>query len=319
MDPFSLRLAGALLGYPLVGALALAGLRVGLRARRRVFGFALAALVLSIPFWLPKDAAVWRFFLALSSVLLFARLWEATEERPASPLSLSTPGRFSLFLFSIGDLQFSTNDAERKQARRAGLFRLGRAGLKLAALALLLVVLSALPTLADSALPRAAWCLLAAYCASTAVSDVLSGATMALSGHREAEVFQSPLIARSPIDFWSQRWNLMFRNAAYRLIFVPAGGRKRAVQASILVFAFSALLHEYLVVAALGHTGGHMAAFFSLQGAATLLNAWARRRTERRMPRPLGIALTWAWMLLTSPLFFVPILEIFPLETLRLW
>jgi D-alanyl-lipoteichoic acid acyltransferase DltB (MBOAT superfamily) len=183
----------------------------------------------------------------------------------------------------------------------------------------LLSLLSWWPGLPGEQLPFAAWCLFSAYCASTGLTDFLTGLLMLTSGYRASEVFQSPLLARSPIDFWSQRWNLLFRNAAYRLIFVPSGGRRRPWVGTALVFLFSAVAHEYLVLAALGSTSGHMTAFFVLQGLATQANAWVRKRTRRRMPRPLGIGATWAWMLLTSPLFFVPILDILPLEQLTLW
>jgi hypothetical protein len=319
MDFPTLRFASALLGYPALMVLAHAALLRGEQVRRRVFGALLVLATMSLPFLLPTEAVIARFFMALASVLSLARLWEATEGKPASLDALSTPTNFALFAASIADLTFSETAAERALARRNGGKRLLRCAAKLVALAVLLAALSTWPAVVTQPLPLVAWCLWSAYFSATAVADALSGGLMVLSGHRAAEVFQTPIIARSPIDFWSQRWNLMFRNAAYRLIFVPAGGRKRAALGSALVFGFSALVHEYLVVAALGHTGGHMAAFFALQGVATHLNAWSRKRTERRMPRPLGILLMWGWMLLTSPLFFSPILEIFPLDLLRLW
>jgi D-alanyl-lipoteichoic acid acyltransferase DltB (MBOAT superfamily) len=184
---------------------------------------------------------------------------------------------------------------------------------------LLLALLSRWPSIDQNWAPLAMWCLLAAFCATTGIADALTGTVMLLSGQRATEVFRSPLLARSPIEFWSQRWNLMFRNSAYRLIFVPAGGRKRPGLGAALVFAFSAALHEYLVVATLEHTEGNMAAFFGLQWAATLVNQWARRRFGKRLPRALGMTLTWAWMVVTAPLFFAPILEIFPLDWLRSW
>jgi hypothetical protein len=279
----------------------------------------LSVLVGSLPFWLPTADVLPRFFAALAAVLVLARIWETARDGSAHGAAPRDVERFAWFFFSIADLEFTNDDPSRSRARRAGGRRLARATLKAACLTLLLVLLSAWPALAEHWALLVIWCLIASFCAATGAADALTGLLMLVSGQLAAEVFRSPLLARSPIEFWSQRWNLMFRNSAYRVIFVPIGGRRRPVLGTVLVFAFSATMHEYLVVATLLETGGHMAAFFGLQGLATLLNQWARRRFGKRLPRPLGIALAWAWMVVTAPLFFTPILRIFPLEWLRLW
>jgi hypothetical protein len=83
------------------------------------------------------------------------------------------------------------------------------------------------------------------------------------------------------------------------------------------VFLSSAVVHEYLVLAALGRTSGHMFAFFMLHGAATLLTG--SRRTPWPVPRGVAVLLHSLWLVLTAPLFFAPLEEIFAVRYWRLW
>jgi D-alanyl-lipoteichoic acid acyltransferase DltB (MBOAT superfamily) len=141
------------------------------------------------------------------------------------------------------------------------------------------------------------------------------------TGVRIGPMFDAPLLARSPRDFWSRRWNLAFRNLMHRLVFEPIRARGFPRLGVALVFALSAAIHEYLVVAALGRTRGHMTAFFLLHGLATLADGTlARLRGGRRLlPRPLAIAAHLVWFLATTPLFFAPVLEIYSVHRWRLW
>lgn len=305
--------------FPLVLLAAHALCRSGPPAKRIGSASVLSALVLSLPFWLPPSLVVPRFFVSLVAVLGGVRVWETAYDRTVDGRAPRELARFGWYFSSVADLEYGTDHATRASARRLGALRVARGLLKGTCLLLLLWLLSSWPALEAHWPLLASWCLFAAFCAATGATDLLTGTSMLLSGHRAAEVFRSPLLSRSPIEFWSQRWNLMFRNSAYRLIFVPAGGRKRPVLGAVLVFLFSAVMHEYLVVAALSHTHGHMTLFFGLHGAATLLNQWARSRFRRRLPRPVGMTLTWALMVLTAPLFFAPLLQIFPLAWLRSW
>jgi hypothetical protein len=314
-----LRAAPVVATFPILAAATHLFARTGGTPRRVGAAAALSLWVLSLPFWLPAQEVVLRFFVALAAVLALARVWETARDASVHGAAPSAPGRFAWFFLSLADLEFSNDRVGRARVRRDGVRRLLRGMLKAVCLLLLLWLLTTLPAVGDHWTPLVVWCLFSAFCAATGAADLLTAAVMLLSGHRTIEIFRSPLLSRSPIEFWSQRWNLMFRNSAYRVIFVPVGGRRRPVLAAVLVFAFSAVIHEYLVIAALERTGGHMAAFFGLQGLATLLNQWARKRFGRRWPRALGITGTWIWMVITGRLFFTPILHIFPLSSLRLW
>ena len=158
------------------------------------------------------------------------------------------------------------------------------------------------------------------FCLAAAL-DLVFGAVAWLTRAWVGEVFDNPAAALNPREFWSQRWNLVFHNLALRHIFKPLGGRRRFWRAGLSVFLFSALLHEYLVVAALGHTRGHMSAFFALHALATLgYTALHRRRGGAPLlPRPLALLAHQAWLWATGFLFCAPLVEIFPpaLFTLR--
>jgi hypothetical protein len=123
-------------------------------------------------------------------------------------------------------------------------------------------------------------------------------------------------MARSPREFWGRRWNTIFRNMAHRLIFLPLLPRSPLLAAS-LVFIWSALVHEYVVVASLHTTHGEMTLFFLIHGAATILNTRLSGRLS--LPKSVAIALHALWMFVTSPLFFSPMRQIVRVDLIRLW
>jgi len=118
-------------------------------------------------------------------------------------------------------------------------------------------------------------------------------------------VFRLPVLASSPLDFWSRRWNLFYSRWAYRNLVFPLRRVLRPLPAVAAVFVVSAAFHEYLVLLTLGETRGEMTAFFLLQGAAVIAEIWWRRnRGPRRLPRLAAWTLQSAWMGLTTVLFF---------------
>ena len=129
-------------------------------------------------------------------------------------------------------------------------------------------------------------------------------------------IIAAPPLARSPRDFWGRRWNLVVHDLVFRHVFLPLGGLRRPLRSTVGVFVISGLIHEYFVLACLGHPGrypGFMMLFFGLHGLAVMVQlAWDRGPGRRsRMARPLAIVLHLAWFTLTAPLFFAPIGEIF--------
>lgn len=270
--------------------------------------------VLAAPWGLP-DLPVLRFMVSIFSVLAFMRLTETWLGKAPSANTRYFGDYFWYFTF-FGDIRLHP-PFERSWGRAMGARRFGRGLAKGVGLLGLFALTTAAPGLWESYVPRSLLCLWAGYLGATGTADVVSGMQMLASGHGCAETFVVPVLARSPGDFWGRRWNLVFRNAAYRVLFQRTARRYGASAAGAAVFVWSIVAHEYLVVATLGYTRGDMALFFGLQGMMTLLLS----RTRRGQPWPTFVAVGahWMWMIATSPLFFLPVLQVFPIDQWRLW
>jgi hypothetical protein len=132
-------------------------------------------------------------------------------------------------------------------------------------------------------------------------------AAFALAGYRITDGFRYPILARSVLDFWS-RYNVMIHRWLKRNIFDPVRRRGRSPATAVLaVFAFSGFAHELLFVPAALDLVGWQLAFFMIHGAGAILGAGIGRayqaRARRRIPRPIGVAATILFVLLTAPLF----------------
>ncbi len=270
--------------------------------------------VLAAPWGLP-DLPILRFFVAVCSILAFMRLTETWLGKVAGV----NTRRFSdyLWYFSFfGEIR-PHPPAEREWGRAMGVRRLSRGVFKAVLVLGLLSLSTAFAGLWDVWVLRSVWCLCAGYLAATGGADVVSGLQMMLSGHGCAETFVVPPLARSPIDFWGRRWNLVFRNVSYRVLFQRLARRYGVAAAGAGVFLWSILAHEYLVLATLGRTEGHMTLFFGLQGAMTIF--LSRIRRGQPWPTFAAVGAHWLWMMITAPVFFAPILDVFPAHQWRLW
>lgn len=294
---------------------------VGLRVERetarpaRAVLWAMSSLaVLAAPWGLPAFP-IPRFFVAVCSILAFMRLTETWLGK----VSRVNIRRFSdyLWYFSFfGEIRHHPPE-ERAWGRTMGLRRWSRGSFKAVLVLGLLAFSTVFPGLWDSWVLRSLWCLCAGYLGATGAADLVSGLQMMLSGHGCAETFVVPPLARSPIDFWGRRWNLVFRNVSHRVLFQRLARRYGVAAAGAGVFLWSIVAHEYLVIATLGYTEGHMTLFFGLQGALTLV--LSRSRRGQPWPTFAAVGAHWLWMMVTAPLFFTPILEVFPAPLWRLW
>jgi Membrane bound O-acyl transferase family len=281
----------------------------------RAFGWLLLVAIAGLP-WLAGTWPALRFFVGLGAVLTSARLAETLLGHAPARATRSLWSYFA-FYFSVAEWVYSTTQEEARSARRAALGRFGRGLLKVGALLGCFALSTALPGLHSWWPLHALWCLYAAYLAFSGGTDLYTAAWMVLTGDSATEVFRAPPLATSPRDFWSRRWNAMFRNTAHRIVFTPLGGATRPLLSVSAVFLASALVHEYLMFAALGYSEGHMLAFFTLHGAATLITG--ARRTPWPVPRGLDVLLHSTWLVLTAPLFFAPMEQVFPVSGWRLW
>lgn len=282
---------------------------------RRAALWAVASLaVLAAPWGLP-DIPVLRFFVSVCAVLAFMRLTETWLGRGAGASTQQFADYFWYFTF-FGEVR--PNPAgTRPVARRQGAWRVARGLSKAIGVVGLVAVSTAWPSLWDSFVLRSLWCLWAGYLGATGAADVVSGLQMVVSGHGCAETFVLPPLARSPGDFWGRRWNLVFRNVSHRVLFQRIARSRGVFAAGAAVFLWSIVAHEYLVVATLGYTRGDMALFFGLQGVMTLL--LSRIRRGQPWPTLVAVGAHWAWMIATAPVFFLPVLRVFPADQWRLW
>jgi len=92
-------------------------------------------------------------------------------------------------------------------------------------------------------------------------------------------VFSEPMIASSPRDFWSVRWQLMinewFKELGYlpvRNLFVSFAPRRIANMMGVLgAFGVSALLHEYIIIGQYDLWTGEHFFFFMIHGVILIL------------------------------------------------
>jgi D-alanyl-lipoteichoic acid acyltransferase DltB (MBOAT superfamily) len=121
-----------------------------------------------------------------------------------------------------------------------------------------------------------------------------------LVGGTARDSMDQPYLARTPADFW-RRYNRPMQQFFYEDIFKPVGGIRSPIRATLLVFALSAIIHEYVFGIALGRVQGYQAAFFMVQGCAVV--ATMRIRPKQASPIPWIVG-TFLFNLASSVLFF---------------
>ncbi len=135
-----------------------------------------------------------------------------------------------------------------------------------------------------------------------------SAATWRLLGGKALDPMRNPIAAKTPADFW-RRWNRPAQQFFNEYVFLPAGGFRRAVRATLATFGISGLVHEYVFGIAVGRIQGCQILFFSLQGFAVV--ATMSTRPSERMSS-LWIAGTLVFNLSTSVLFFQSVDAVLP-------
>jgi D-alanyl-lipoteichoic acid acyltransferase DltB (MBOAT superfamily) len=84
-------------------------------------------------------------------------------------------------------------------------------------------------------------------------------------------IMNAPALAGSLSDFWGRRWNLAFRDLSHRWVFRPLVGRSGIAMATMGVFVVSGVIHDLVISLSAGSGLGRPTLYFTLQGAALLL------------------------------------------------
>jgi len=84
-------------------------------------------------------------------------------------------------------------------------------------------------------------------------------------------IMRSPLLASSPSDFWSRRWNLAFKNIDSEFVFRPAARRWGLIPAVLAAFFFSGVLHDLVTSFPVNAWYGAPTLYFMIQAAGGIL------------------------------------------------
>jgi hypothetical protein len=136
---------------------------------------------------------------------------------------------------------------------------------------------------------------------STVVTIATMGAAAyRLSGGAALDPMLFPAGAPTPAEFW-RRWNRPAQQFLETYAFRPAGGLHHPVRATLVTFAISAAIHEYVFGIATGHLQSSQAFFFLIQGVAVAASIGLRPTGWRIV---LGQILTATFNIATSVFFF---------------
>jgi hypothetical protein len=111
-----------------------------------------------------------------------------------------------------------------------------------------------------------------------------------------------PFLSRSLREFWGRRYNQLVGSLLKESIFelVRRLFSFSPTAAALTSFTLSGLLHAHVAVAAFGASSALPAlTFFLLQGAACCVEAFY----SINLPKPIGIAVTHMFLLVTAPLY----------------
>jgi hypothetical protein len=286
----------ATLGFPLLA--------------RRGWPGQLAWIALCLPIALspclvPEVKPLPRFLAAVAAVVIVVKLFDLRHEvRRGTRPDWHT---FVAFLLNPFVHVRRCLPSEPRPPARTDLFWLAGGALGLVAgvvflRALFQVDWDGLPFLAEHSSKVSAFFL--AVCSGLAVV----AASWRLLGGMARDYMASPLAARTPADFW-RRYNRNMHQFFWKDIFVPTGGLRSPIRATLVVFGLSAVMHEYLFGIAIGRVQGYQMAFFSLQGLAVAATARVKASGWRAA---LWTAGTLGFNLVSSVLFFASMNELVP-------
>jgi alginate O-acetyltransferase complex protein AlgI len=118
-------------------------------------------------------------------------------------------------------------------------------------------------------------------------------------------LFRAPLLSKSLVEFWGQRWNLAFSEMTSLAVFRPLRGKIGNRAATTAAFLFSGLLHELAISVPVNAGFGLPMLYFALHGVAmSMEQRWHRAAKPIDAIAWRGRLWTMAWILIPLPILF---------------
>src|SRR5262249_8860586 len=114
------------------------------------------------------------------------------------------------------------------------------------------------------------------------------------------KLWVNPPASRSLADFWGRRWNRIFSGFARDMLFSPLARVAGARAASLAVFIFSGLLHEWVWSVPVRGGYGGPTLYFLMQGLLVQVESTAPGRRLLRGHRFVGRV--WTALAVVAPL-----------------
>lgn len=280
-----------------LGLLLVTGLVAGRTRGRIALAALLGAVIVGLPLLLPRELPWLRALMALASIFPVLRTIEiavARRDHPAWLRAFSCVAPLDAFAITRVAPRFDARGFASALAWGA----LGAGGWAMVWLA---------PSGALRWPVAALGCALGLYGTMDALAALDRGLLRAL-GLESPPVQDTPIASRTIAELWGRRWNRAVGGWLRTHCFAPLARRRHAVLGAALAFAASAALHFWPVYVAVGLIPAlAMAGFFAVQAIALFLES---RLGVGRWRRAAGHAWTLSVMLLSSPLFTVPMLLI---------
>lgn len=282
---------------------------VGRRRRAAVFWLTATAIVL-LPLAILPRATLLRFLAAVQAVMVGFTLYDSYKGAGRGYLpgwrvyAASIPNPFAIVLRRVL--------SERKPSAKSD---------AIAALLNLIAGAAAIELLIQ--IFRIDWhrhSFVAEHCCKTiglflVVQFLLNGlaAESRLLGIPSTDFAGPFVLARTPAEFW-RFYNRPIGQWLTEYVFNPLGVARHPVRATLLTFAFSGVMHEYLFDLAAGRFLGTQMAFFLIQGLAAALTLRLRPCGCAAIP---AVLLTFAFNLLTARLFLASMNAVLPFYVIR--
>jgi len=274
-----------------------ATLRVGSRRRQWLWLLLLESLAVSTPLLVPARARFLRFLAAVIAAWVGTKLYDL--HRAAGRGFRPHLGTFVGYLPNPFALALDTVLREPRPPWRPDVLRLLLGALGSAvALALLIRIFRVdwqrLPFALEHCAKLVGLFLVILFFANG------MAAGYRLCGLPATNFSGNYFFARTPAEFWRQ-YNRPVAQFFYEDVFKPLGGMRRPMIATLMTFAVSGVIHEYIFDIPARRVVGWQMAFFIVQGLAVVATLRVRPRGWRAA---LAILLTLAFNVATGVLFF---------------